>query len=519
MISDFLNYDFLNLNSRKLFLCSVYIFVFYLLWGTGFATDDYFHLKNGLTRDFLSNLIPKEYISIPLLHYTHAIWYYLFKKNYYAYDCLKSLYLSLCIYGSFRYFSLYLDTYVSIILAFFFVFYPLHDAATYSFTEIYLVISFCSYLYAYALGSNSNYILAFIFSLAASFSSYGSTPIAIGLTTQALLESRRKLSAVILIPNIIYSAYYIITNMYLGIGTQRVNPALSIPIIIKQYFLQIITFLDGELGLSFAMKMFYSFFDNSTLSFLVGILAVFTLLVVSRLTKENYLPISVALASFVTLLCAFGIFSLTGLYPQVDFNIADRVMIYGSFFVVCLFGCFIKNGNMRLLICATLLFVIVGLSQHWKNWRYEVDRIADNLCSNDDIRNMPFNSTLYVSGHQYSLLGPFSHIDFFSTDYVVDLFSKISCKREKIDYASFNRRLKYEDGFLIDKKFNTKKHIDAGIFIYDSSLNKLNFIPASEINNKINSLPLDLRHWIQLVPDGRVRDIVLQFIPRLNYLF
>jgi hypothetical protein len=38
--------------------------VAFLLWGTGFATDDYVHLLQGLTGRIADNWWPKDYISL-----------------------------------------------------------------------------------------------------------------------------------------------------------------------------------------------------------------------------------------------------------------------------------------------------------------------------------------------------------------------------------------------------------------------------------------------------------------------
>ena len=91
---------------------------------------------------------------------------------------------------------------------------------------------------------------------------------------------------------------------------------------------------------------------------------------------------------------------------------------------------------------------------------------------------------------------------------------------EKICAVTINKRHVYEDGYLIDTKYNTKAEVNDYINVYDSVNDRLFTLNVEEINSYIDSLPPENRHWIML-SDNRlvsfVKNIVIKLMPRLEY--
>ena len=234
------------------------VLILVLLWGTGLATDDFVHLANSLHRKLTDNLLPKEYISVPLLHYTHGLLYYLIGDNLWGYDLLKGIYAGVSVYFSARFFKLFLPMQRAWLFGFLFVFFPFHEAATFWLTGQYLILSFSFYLFAYAQGAVGRYTSAALWATIASFSSYGSPPIAVGLSLLAVFKRRWRHAVYLLFPNLLYVTYYLCTVTIFKSGTQRMTGEFSIQDLTKHFALQIATFVDSAFGLSAWAKIVYS---------------------------------------------------------------------------------------------------------------------------------------------------------------------------------------------------------------------------------------------------------------------
>jgi hypothetical protein len=492
----------------------------FLLWSTGFATDDYVHLLNGLTRSIGDNLWPKEYVSVPVLHYTHGLAYFVLGDRPWAYDLLKAVYAGCGVYAASRFFCLFCGPRRALMLGFLFIFLPLHDAATYSLTNQYLVISFSSLLFAYALGATERYRWAVLLSLLGSFSSYGSPPIAFGLAVLALLQRRGKLAAALLVPNLIYVTYYLGTSLMLKAGTQRLTGEFSLAALARQFLLQIATFLDAAVGPSAWAKIYYSIASLDGLGLIVGLLASMALLHFISSELRTSADRRLLAAAALILAGSFGMFALTGLYPQLAFNLGDRVMIYGGFFLVSLLAVMRLPRLIEAAAVLVLMFAISGVAVHWKQWNRELERLAANIRTHEGIHTLVAGTRLYVSGHQYSRLGPYCHIEFFTADYVVQTYFNLQFGgAAPFSAVSFNRRLAYEGGELRDRKYGDAAPIADSIWLYDSERNVLERVMAVDLPARLQSLPDETRHWTQQLGDGWLKRRLLEAVPRLRFAY
>jgi hypothetical protein len=205
---------------------------------------------------------------------------------------------------------------------------------------------------------------------------------------------------------------------------------------------------------------------------------------------------------------------------QLTFSLDDRVMIYGSFFLICLFASVRLPRAVESVIVVVLVLAIIGISTHWKQWTREVDQVAANIRANESIRSLPSGTLLYVSGHQYSQLGPYSHIDFFADDYIVQTFFELQLGTSTpLSFASFNRRLVFEQGELRDRKYGDTNAVNGAIWLYDSNRNVVERVDASDLPKRLQALPDETRHWTQLLPDGWLKEHFLEAVPRLRYAY
>lgn len=495
-------------------------FILYLEWGTGFATDDYVLLWQALNQPLAENLLPKTYLSVPTLHYTNGLAFFLLGERAWAYDLLKALYLGLSVYGACSFFSLFCARPRAMVLAFLFVFFPLHDAASYSFTALYLITSFSALLYAYALAERGRYKIAAAFALAASFASYGSTPIAIGLAVLGWLRGHRAISLCLLVPNAVYAAYYVVTSLVLQVGIQRLTGEFGIGAIAKQYLLQLVTFADAALGPSAWLKIVYSLASLHVGSLLAGMLGAALLLVLLGRRKRDRADPRLLLAAVIILLGSFGIFAMTGLYPQLAFSLGDRIMVYAAFFLICVLAVAPLPRMLEGGIVILLVLAISGIASHWKDWGAHVGQIAANIRNNAELRTLPAGTPVYVSHNQYSRLGPYAHIDFFTASYVVRTFFQLALGPQmRLDLYSFNRRLAYEDGALRDRKYGDVTRTGASIWLYNSETDALAQVAAADIPKAIDALPDETRHWTQRLPEGWFKEQLLLAVPRLRYAY
>ncbi len=304
----------------------------------------------------------------------------------------------------------------------------------------------------------------------------------------------------------------------MNIGTERLHDS-SLFVILKQYILQIGTFIDSSMGISFLFKVYYSILDNSLFSSIVAIILTIAFYINFNSNRDK-VNLKLVLSLVFVLLFAFGIFSLTGFYPQIAFNLGDRVTIFGSLLISYLIVILVYRANRVLAtaITAVFIFSILGLSNHWKEWNQEQLKIIGNISKNKDIRAIPNDEVIFVSHNQYSKLGELSHIEFFAEGIPQYIFKVALNKDLKI--STINKRFIYSDSKLIDTKYNTSYNVKNFIYVYDSLNNKVLKIEKEDINKYIASLPKDNRHWIQLLDkDSFITKVVLYLMPRLQYAF
>lgn len=490
----------------------IYFFLIsYLLVYTGPISDD-FDAMTATDRDKV------YFIAKPVLYLTHAPFYRISSiDNQVPITIAKIVYILISFYLIAKFFTIYLSEAYAYMASFLFIFFPTHDSTVYFFMAQYLTLSFGFYLYAFYLLNRDKMIFAFFMGLLASFISYGSTPLAVALSVLFLLNRYFRKALVILVPNIIYILYFISVNILLRISSPRILETVNAIKIAKQLMLQIFTFFDAVVGPSCWLKIYYSFQQISVVSFMVGI--IIALFLYKKWQDSNRRYDTRLIISFTVLIfSSFLLFAITGRYPQIAFNLGNRTTIYGTLLLSYLIVLVPLTKKIKIFIILLLVFSILGISDHWKKWDIQQQKIITQIRNNGALRYYSDNRPIYISGYQYSRYGIFGHGEFFSEDWMASSILKMSFNRD-IHAKSINKRHKYLYGYLIDSKYNSKEEINDYINVYDSEKNIFFRLYAKDINKYIASLNEDKRHWVQILDFKFIKDLVIKLMPRLQYAF
>jgi len=518
-----------NNKQNKILFLLFSLTIFLLVFSTGFVSDDFSEISNIKNDKNVFKYLPfNTYINIPVLYYTHYIFYYLISIENYTYISLvKFFYTLLSFYMISKFFSIYVNFHNSLLISFLFLFWPTHDSTVYFYLAQYLMLTIAFQLYAYYLLKKNFFKLSILFNLLGSFISYGSTPIAIGLCILFLLNKSYKKCLIFILPNIIYVFYYIlISKIFLVSSISRVPESLNILNLIKNYIFQILTLFDSNIGISFFLKLFYSIFENNLFTIIVSVLVSILYFCIKKKNIQEFneylLDLKLLLALIFIILISLFMFAVTGGYYQVAFNLGNRVSIYSALLFSYLFVILInkiKSQKINFFVILFVMIIIFGISNHWKKNTYNQNVIIENIGANQELVNYDDKSILFVVGNEYSKFGNFSHIEFFSASHVAEGIFDIK-NLNHIKVKTLNRSFVFDGEYLKDKKFTNRKFlVDEKIMIYNSNSNTLSMIDKDKINSYINTLQKNKRHWIQFQNIKLLNEIVSKYLGNLSYLF
>lgn len=496
----------------------------YLFYGTGFYSDDFieftslYNLKIDNVYDFFHIDTTTHQVAIFSIFssYFHRAWLLLFGDNYILYFIPKVIISYLSIYLVYKFFSQFLSVHNAFLIAIFFVLYPLHDATNYWFSALKYTMVPAIILYGNYLVNQARYKSGFLTLIIGSFYGFSSPAYTIGVSFYFFLKKEYKKFIIAFLPGFLYILFYFTVTVILSESKGRIESGLNILKLIKQYLLQVGTFLDTAVGPSLWLKLYYSFTQLTYFSIFIALIFIYFFHKVYIPTKET-INGKLLLSFLIVLLLGLGIFALTGLYPQMAFNLGNRVTIYGSLFMSFIIVFFLlKNKIIATLIFSIFIFTTIGISDHWKAWTNKQISIMQNIKNNKKLKDFDINKPLFVTYNQYSNFGKISHIEFFTEGIAQTVFKLSTGKTYNV--STLNKRFYYNQNKIIDKKYGISILVEDEIYIYDSNLDIVLEVKKEDIQKYIDSLPKDTRHWLQLVDRNNFfLQIVIKLMPRLNY--
>lgn len=498
----------------------IFLFLCYLYYNTGIHSDDYIFLNILDNKNFIEviNLIFTSplYLKNSIVILFDFLQFHFFEYNLIYYDSIKVITSFFIFYIVYIFSKDYVSNCKAILFSLIFILFPIHDSTNYWVVGQYLLLTLAFIMMSHYLINNNKFTVGFFIGIIGVFASYSSLPFSFGLSVIFILKKQYKKFIIFIIPQLIYIIYYFSISKLFNAQAIKGSSDFSIMSLIKQFILQIATFIDASIGPSFWLKIYYSIIQVTIPSIIIGTILIGLFYKYYQVKKE---PINKLLfISFVMItLFAFGIFTLTGMYPQIAFNLGNRVTIYGSLLVSFLIVVFVLNNKkVATLVFSVFIFSTLGISDHWKNWNKIQSQIIDNISQNKDIENFDKTKQLFVTYNQYSKFGDLTHIEFFAQGMATHIFKLATKKDYKV--STLNRRFVYEDNYILDKKYRVKIEINDIVHVYDSKVNKLLAVKKEDIQDYINTLPKNNRHWVQLLDkDHFIMKIVLKLMPRLEY--
>ena len=509
---------------RKVYIAFLIILLFltYLYFGTGNHSDDYIHLAiipnwsltQLLTLDLTNH--PSYWFYMPVLYYDF-FQFYAFQHNALLYDVIKIITSLSCIFLIYLFAKDYMPWRKALLFSVLFILFPLHDSTNYWVMGQYMIITPALIMYAHYLFHNNKFKQGFGIGLLGSFSSYASPPYALGLSLIFLQKKQYKKFSLFVLPQAMYVLFYITMNKITGLSGYRINDTVNPLKVFKHFVLQVATFLDVALGPTLWLKIYYSLKQLTLPSILIGCFLVY-LLYKSEKIRKGEVSTELFYGLIATLFLAFCLYSLTGYYPQLAFNLGNRTTVFGSLLLTYLIVVFLINGKKSAtIVLAIFILSVLGISDHWKEWNSQQQQILQNIAQNRDLETFDNTKQLFVSYNQYSQFGRISHIEYYSDAAMARAIFKYATGKD-YKVSPINRRFWYKNDKIVDKKFGQEITVGDSIYVYDSNSDILSIVDRDDIHSYIDSLPDDNRHWIQLLgKDNWIRRLVLHLMPRLDY--
>jgi hypothetical protein len=496
--------------------------LFYLYHGLGLCSDDYYFYNMIAGNNFMTvskSLFEGYHLLIaPCLFYYFLILKTIIVFNISLYSIWLMLMAIVVTYSIYNFMRDYTNRSTAFLFSFILFFYPTHDATVFWVLGMYIPINCGILMYAHHLINNGKYTGGLFVSFLGAFYSYASPAIGLGLSCIFLMKKRIKEFLIFVIPTIGYIGYGFIVKKNVDLTDWKFANLHNPFGILKQLFVQLCTAIDAFIGPSFFLKVYYAWLQLSVLSIFIGLLILILFIrTYDRAIKIQKIDRHVIWTFMIIIVLSSLQFSLTGRYPQIVFGLGNRVTFFVSLaaatVLLHLFSIGKKTGT---IIFAIYLFTILGISDHWKEWAQEQKEIIARISANKDIKNITSKGNFFVSHNQYSRYGTFSHLELFSTS-SREIFAFATGSTQSV--YPIMRHYSLKEDYIIDGKYKQEFKIDKCIYIFNSSLGRLERIDKDSIEAYIEKLPVDKRHWIQFISNDILKNTIIKLSPELSYLF
>jgi hypothetical protein len=210
-------------------------------------------------------------------------------------------------------------------------------------------------------------------------------------------------------------------------------------------------------------------------------------------------------------------FALTGHYPQLAFNLGNRTTIYSAFLTSCILATVLQKSRFVTgFVSLLLLLVSFGLTEHWRNWQETQRGMLVEIREMDRRGEFSGEYPIFVTGLRYSRLGQFDHIEGISERSIANsLFELATGKR--VSPIPLSRAMRVRGGEMVDTKYGTVTPLPETVRLVDLEGGGVTLLTRAQLADRIQALPPERRHWIQLIDSSLMQNLVLYLMPRLQY--
>jgi hypothetical protein len=504
----------------------VIAFLLFMLWGTGLYADDY-PLMQGMSPGAIGYLLPDfgnigTYAYGPFGYYVTFLSFYFFGAQYLlGYVIFKALILGVSIWLTYQFVSDYLSRQRSLIAAVFFVVMLTHDATIFWTTGLFYILSSALIMYSHHLIRQEKNGRGLLVNALGVFTAQASPPYVFGLAMIYLVERSYRKAMIFMAPGFLYLIFYFtVSHLSIpGLSKGRIEAGITPIKLIKQFLLQLGSFIDATVGPSFWLKLWYSCASITVPSLIVA--GLLFLVFVKQFRGDNVTVSRSLLAGLLSVVVlALAMFALTGAYPQIVFGLGDRVTVYSSLLMAFLLAMLPFRRTGYAFVTMIFLVATLGLSDHWKQWTKIQASVFSNISANVELAALGKDDLVLVKGYEFSKLGGLSHIEFLSEGWMANpIFRQALGHQPSYAVVAINHRYYINGNLLIDRKSGISTQLKPDVVVYDAETNAVMHLSVNQLAVYLAKLPSENRHWIQLIGDGWVRHAMLMLMPRLQYLF
>lgn len=509
-------------NKNFYFQLLIFLITFYVIINTGIHSDDYTAIDQAQESSWSDHFewsIEKRgqnFFGI----FNHYLFYWAYEVFSYNdgkyFDILKIFINYLSFYLVYLFVSQYLNTAKSLIFSLFFIFSFIHDSSIFWFMTSPYIFTAAMVMFSHYLINNKFLYFGSTLLIFSSLLSYSSPPYIFGLSIIFLLEKKYKEFIIFNFIGFFYLFYY----FYFGIlnGAEiRIENNIEFYSFLKNLIIQVFSSIETLIGISFFLKYYYSILNIDIVSiFIITIISIFFYKFIKfDIEKSNYIYLFLSFGSvFILSLCMF---SLTGLYAQSSFNLGNRVTIYGCLLFCLFLTLIVRNKIIFTLLLILILLPLFGLSNYWKKWNVQQISIIKNININKDLKNLDRDTTIIITNNLYHKLGKLNHIEFLIQPWVVRSIFKHNVKTKS--FMALTPHTKISKKEIVNLKFNEKIKLHNKIYVYNTNTDSLKKINVDELINLLNDTDYGKRHWLQLINNKQINNLIISLSPRLAMYF
>jgi len=302
--------------------------ILYLFAGTGLHSDEYSVI--GSWRDWQDFFSPDPFkrrlmiFGLPSYYSFWWVYFVLGHEHQWIYDLVKCAAHLVSVYCVYRFASDYFPRDRALLASILFVFYPLHDTTMYWYMTAPYVFFPAIILYAHALIRNDNKLYGSLLQFLGAFSYYFSPPYVFGLAAVFLFERKYKKAALFAFPGALYIAFYFRIKLTFSGIESRIDSRLDFMDLLKQFMLQILSFIEAAIGPSYWLKIYFAIGSLGLVSALIAAcIVVYLFIRADSFSDRHEFPKSLFAGLLCIVLFSFGIYAMTGRYHHSAFNLGN----------------------------------------------------------------------------------------------------------------------------------------------------------------------------------------------------